>query len=79
MESLLNSEGAQAGGWTTFTLAATTWLLEILTHVTINDIFQYILSAGGIIFIFYKIKSQRLDVKIKQQTLKEKQDRDADV
>lgn len=80
MESLLESPEAQAGGWTTFYLAATTWLLELLTHVTINDIFQYVLSAGGVIFIFYKIKSQRLDMKIKQHTLREKEkDKDADI
>jgi len=73
VEDLLNTDGAQAGGWVAFYSAALTWILELLTHITINDAFQYILSAGGVVFIIFKIKSQMLDVKIKKMTVKEKE------
>lgn len=74
----LSSDLAQAGGWTTVAGSAILAIMEWFSSVTVNDFLQAVMLVGSLIFLYYKIQSQRLnvqsqklDMKIKQKRLEE--------
>jgi hypothetical protein len=78
MDDVLNSDVAQTGGWMTFVGAALANIIEWLGKIPVNDYMQVLLSIGGVLFIFYKIytqkiiaKNEKLDTKIKEEQLKQ--------
>jgi len=73
MNEVLNSDIAQAGGWTTVYLSIGLTVLEWLGETTVNDILQGVLLLGSIVFLWFKIKNSRLDAKIKQRELNKKE------
>ena len=74
MEQFLDSNAAQAGGWTTVASSIFLTVLEWMGEMTVNDVLQGILLVGSIVFLWYKILNSRLDAKLKRQELKEKED-----
>ena len=74
MISVLDSDIAQAGGWTTVSLSLFLTVSEWIGHFEINDILQGVASVGALVFLWYKIKMIRLDIKIKKENFKKKKD-----
>jgi hypothetical protein len=68
---LLDSDLAQAGGWTTVAGSVVLSIMEWIGHLTVNDVLQGILLVGSVIFLYYKILNARLDSKIKKKQLKD--------
>ena len=48
------------------------YVTELFSDMTFNDYAQAILTVGGMIYLFYRIKNSRLDAKIKEKQLKDK-------
>jgi len=71
VSNVLNTEPANAMGWTTVFSTIFMWFLEKIEHLSINDTLQFFVTLGGLIFIVFKIWSQALDVKIKKRDLKD--------
>ena len=74
----LSSDLAQAGGWTTVAGSAVMAIVEWFSTITINDFLQGIMLVGSLIFLYYKIQSQKLnvqnqkmDMEIKRKTFEE--------
>lgn len=57
---------SETGGWATFLMASTAWAAEKFANVSVDDALQLLLSIGGLVFIFYKARSQKLDFEIKR-------------
>ena len=72
MELLLDSDLAQAGGIASTTISFSMYVTELFSDMTFNDYAQAILTVGGMIYLFYRIKNSRLDAKIKEKQLKDK-------
>jgi len=72
MERLLDSDLAQAGGIASTTISFSMYVTELFSDMTFNDYAQAILTVGGMIYLFYRIKNSRLDAKIKEKQLKDK-------
>jgi hypothetical protein len=68
---VLDSDLAQAGGWSTVVGSVFLTIMEWLGELTVNDILQGILLIGSIIFLWYKIVNARLDARIKRKELKD--------
>lgn len=64
-------ETVEVGGSVTIIAAFATCIIELLSQYTFNDYAQGVLTLGGIVFLFYKIKNAKLDAKLKQRILKE--------
>jgi len=71
---LINSPFANWTGGGTFVLSIYLKSMEWLNLANFNDILVSLTSIGGLIFIFFKIKSIILNNKIKELELKEKRD-----
>jgi hypothetical protein len=69
MQGLLETDIAQAGGWTTVAGSLFLFIMEQLADLTVNDFLQGLMLVGSIIFLFYKIKNSRLDAKLKKKQL----------
>ena len=74
MERILDSDAAQAGGIFSAIGAFVMYVLEVLSDMSFNDYAQGILTVGGIVYLFYRIKNSRLDAKLKQRDLNNKED-----
>jgi len=74
MDQFLDSNAAQAGGWTTVVGSLFLTVMEWMGEMTVNDFLQGILLVGSIIFLFYKIANARLDAKLKRRELKNKEE-----
>ena len=72
MDRLLDNDLAQAGGIASTTMSFSMYVLELFSDMTFNDYAQAILTVGGVIYLFYRIKNSRLDAKIKEKQLKDK-------
>jgi hypothetical protein len=66
---ILDSDLAQAGGWTTVVGTVLLNIMEWIGHLTVNDVLQGMLLVGSVIFLYYKILNARLDSKIKKKQL----------
>jgi hypothetical protein len=66
---LLDSTEATAGGVITLATTGFIQVYEWITLENINDILEFALAIGGGVFLFYKIKGQRLDNKLKKKEL----------
>jgi hypothetical protein len=73
MDHILDNDAAQAGGWLTVGGSILMTVVEFF-GVSINDVLQGIVSVGGIVFLWYKIKNARLDSKLKKRKLEETPD-----
>jgi hypothetical protein len=69
--SILNSTEATMGGVITLSLTGLIQVYEWLTMENINDFLEFGIACGGAVFLFYKIKGQILDNKIKRKQLKD--------
>tara|TARA_R110000803_G_scaffold173441_1_gene236177 strand:- start:840 stop:1058 length:219 start_codon:yes stop_codon:yes gene_type:complete len=69
-KDLMDSEEASIGG--IFSLAATGLikLYEWMTFDDVNNVLQFALAIGGVVFLYHRIKGQILDNKIKRKNLK---------
>lgn len=67
----LNSDIAQVSGYTTVVATVGMSLLDWIGSIPINDGLQFMVSLGGFVFLFYKIKGQRLDNELKKKKLLE--------
>ena len=74
MDQYLDSDIAQAGGWTTVVGSLFLTIMEWFGEMTVNDFLQGILLVGSIIFLWYKILNSRLDAKLKRKQLKDSED-----
>lgn len=72
MGTVLNSDAANAAGWTFSGL--TLWLksLQLTDVVQIDMLFDVIMAMGTAFFLFYKGCNALLDSKIKRQDLRRK-------
>jgi hypothetical protein len=66
---VLDSDLAQAGGWSTVAGSVFLWVMELLGNMSVNDVLQGILLVGSIVFLYYKMLNARLDSKIKKKQL----------
>lgn len=80
----LNTDTAQAGGYTITGLSIWSIMIEWVSDITINDVFQGIMFIGSAIFMLFKAynsyldsKGKRLDNKIKKRTLKKFEEEDS--
>jgi hypothetical protein len=80
MDNLLDSEPMQIGGWTTVGLTISTTIVEWISTVTVNDVLQGVLALLGILFLSYRVLTQRiilrnelLDEQLKKKQLEEKE------
>jgi len=71
MNEFMANDVIEGAGWTTFFLAVGSGIIELLTQIKLNDILQLLLSIGGLVFLWFKIKLIILDVKIRKKTLNE--------
>lgn len=69
---VLNSDLAQAGGWSTVFGSLILSVGEWLGEFTVNGFLQGIMLVGSIVFLYYKIMNARLDSKIKKRDLDDK-------
>lgn len=69
MDGYLETDIAQAGGWTTVGGSLFLFIMEQLADLTVNDFLQGLMLLGSIVFLFYKIKNARLDAKLKKKEL----------
>ena len=67
MNQFLDSDIAQAGGWTTVALSIMLSFVDWICELPVNDILQSVASFGAIIFLWYKIRMIRLEYKIKKR------------
>jgi len=74
MDQYLDSDIAQAGGWTTVVGSLFLTIMEWFGEMTVNDFLQGILLVGSIVFLWYKILNSRLDAKLKRKQLKDSED-----
>ena len=74
MDQYLDSDIAQAGGWTTVVGSLFLTIMEWFGEMTVNDFLQGILLVGSIVFLWYKILNSRLDAKLKKKQLKDSED-----
>jgi len=74
MDQYLDSDIAQAGGWTTVVGSLFLTIMEWFGEMTVNDFLQGILLVGSIIFLWYKILNSKLDAKLKRKQLKDSED-----
>ena len=65
-DRLLNTSFANWTGGTTVILSIWFKSMELFNLANINDLLVLLTTIGGLIFLFFKIKSIRLDNKIKQ-------------
>jgi len=69
MNNILDSEMGQVSGWVTLLTAGLSGVIELVSQLKVDDTLQILLSIGGLIFLFYKIKNARLDLRIKKKQL----------
>lgn len=67
MQNLLDNDIAQAGGWATVALSISLSFIDWLCQFPVNDLLQSVASFGAIVFLWYKIKMIRLEIKIKKK------------
>ena len=67
MQNLLDNEIAQTGGWFTVALSLSLSLIDWICQFPVNDILQSVASFGAIVFLWYKIRMIRLELKIKKR------------
>lgn len=67
MNNLLENDIAQAGGWSTVILSISLSLIDWVCQFPVNDILQSVASFGAIVFLWYKIRMIRLELKIKKR------------
>ena len=72
MDSVLDSDLAQAGGYLTWVSTIAMTLLEWVGTLEINDVLQALTAFGSLLFLYYKVQNLRLDKKIKEKELKDK-------
>lgn len=46
-------------------------LIELVSTYTFNQYIQGLLTVGGVVYLFYKIKNARLDAKLKSKVLQD--------
>jgi hypothetical protein len=71
MQEFLDSDLAQAGGYTTIGGYISLTVMEWITHMTFDNVLQSAMGIGGLIFLGYKIANARLDRRIKKKQLKD--------
>jgi hypothetical protein len=74
MTSVLDSELAQAGGYTTVGLSLFINILDWVTKLEVSDALQGISAALASVFLLYKIYNSHLDAKLKRRQLKKDKD-----
>lgn len=74
MDEFLTSEIAQGAGWTTVGLSLFSAGIELLSQINFNDTLQFLLSLGGLVFLWFKIRMIRLDYQIKKDQHKKQKD-----
>lgn len=70
-ERLLDSTEATTGGVLTLAGTGMIQIYEYITMENVNDFIELGLALGGAVFLWYKIKGQRLDNHIKKKKLDE--------
>ena len=70
LERMFENEYVNIGGTLTITAAFLSSIIEWLSGYSFNDYVQGVLTIGGVVFLFYKIKMARIDIKIKERELK---------
>tara|TARA_R110000868_G_scaffold277672_1_gene537451 strand:- start:926 stop:1174 length:249 start_codon:yes stop_codon:yes gene_type:complete len=76
MNSFLNNPIVDNLGFATVISSVTMTALEFATIFSINDTIQGVVSLGGIIFLYYKIKNIRIEYKIKKREYQNSIERD---
>lgn len=71
MDNLLESTGVQAGGYTVTVSAVGLWLIEWFSQFPVDFALKVGMGIGGMLFVYYKVASQRLQKKINQQIFDE--------
>jgi len=72
MQEFLDSDLAQAGGWTSIGGYISFTIMEWITHMSFDGTMKVVMGIGGLIFLGYKIANARLDRKIKKKQLEDK-------
>lgn len=65
----LQSELADAMGFTTMVSSIGLAIGDWLDITNVNDWLQFFVTLGGIVWLWFKIKNSRLDAKIKKKIL----------
>ena len=68
---VLNSDVATAGGILNLVGFGFLKLRELMTLDNFNNLLEFGMVVGGLVFLFYKIQGQRLDNKKKRKDLKD--------
>lgn len=74
MTTILDSDLAQAGGYTTVGISLFINILDWMTKLEVTDALQWISAALASVFLIYKIYNAHLDAKIKRRQLKKDKD-----
>lgn len=67
MQRFLNHELSDSLGFTTVIGGVSMTIAEVFTELHVNEILQFLVTSGGVVFLFYKIKMIRLEIKIKKK------------
>ena len=67
MHRLLHSDLADTLGFSTVIGSIGLAIGEYLNIMNVNDVLQFLVTSGGLVFLYYKIKTIRLEYKIKKE------------
>jgi len=74
MQQQVLESAMDGAGYTTIAGTIIMTGLEWFSGVTINETLHVFASIGGIVFVWYKVKSISIDIKLKKQQHKKNED-----
>lgn len=69
MAENIDTSGFDLGAYALIGYSLFSWFFELFSAHDVNDFLQILLGAGGLVFLFFKIKNSYLDAKIKKKEL----------
>jgi hypothetical protein len=71
MNAIMENEYVEGAGYTSLIATAFLAIANLIGKIEVNELLQFVTAFFALIFLYYKIKGQILDNKIKRQTLKD--------
>jgi len=66
----MENEYVEGAGYTSLIMTAFWTIANLIGQIEVNELLQFVTAFFALIFLYYKIKGQILDNKIKRQTLR---------
>lgn len=69
--NIAQNEVAEVGGIFSALSGFGMCIIELVSTYSFNEYIQGLLTVGGVVYLFYKIKNARLDAKLKSKVLQD--------